>query len=224
MYRVADHRTSRVFLCLMIPTGVDVTRNERESGANQYALTALYALIGLVYLAVFIYLFEALMSTYFTDLGSAVETLSGLSSLILVALTALYVRETRRIVETERELRRKDAVEDWYESVLSVVRQLTFELDYQLATRGDRDGIEFEPDGQEFQTLQSLVQSLEAEARRSPSGVDPELIDELDDFFYEWRQLKSSNRVVIPHDSDAEITLLEIKDRLERASERFGRQ
>lgn len=201
-----------------------MTRNERESGQNDYALTALYALIGLVYLTVFLYLFETLLATYFTDLGSAVETLSGLSSLILVVLTALYVRETRRIVETERQLRRKDAVEDWYESVLSVVRQLTFELDYQLAAQGDRDGIEFDPDGQEFQTLQSLVQSLETEARRSPKGVDPELIDKLDDFFYKWRQLRSSNRVVIPHDSNAETALLEIKDGLEQASERFGRQ
>ena len=104
--------------------------------------------------------FDTLLATYLENPSTAIDILSGIGSLVLVVLTAWYAWETRRIVTTERELRRKDALEEWYGSMLSLLRQLTFEWEYQLAMRGDRSGIQFDENDYSFQNLENIIELI----------------------------------------------------------------
>lgn len=191
------------------------------------ALGLLFALfLGVVALIASFNGISELLSGNLRDADTYASLASGLASVILVILTAWYSLETRRMVRSHEEARKREAAEQWYGETLAIFRQLEDAWDRVEKVATVRDFGEEEEyyvtDEELLQEVSSLISELFEQNSHRPSSVSNELANSILRIYSEWSLISSGGHTFTHKDNVLSEELPKIRARIHSESDIYG--
>jgi hypothetical protein len=152
------------------------------------------------------------------------NALSAIGTLFLVLLTGLYTVETRKLVETEYQVRKDERIESWYGDTLTIVRKIDRNWRFLLRNRAPDGRIKLYENEEIYIELQEQASKLEAQIAGRPKGVEPSLVDKAESFFDTWKLLIQSESPTLEHDNNCLTHIEKIESDICEQSDWYGKK